>query len=510
MIVSIFSLPYLQEAEECLIYSPFQIYRVQYYFVDSLVTVGILRKLDRTKRPQKFQELLDKLNNTIDHIHTWSLDSPNVVHKYWLLVAERDRVSGEVDPYDICDKYDQAIHIALDNGFLHEYALANELSFHFWLSLKKEHIGKVYLAKAYKAYLNWGATRKADSIASQYPDVMDSNSALSQSERNLNSDTSRGRRDSEQLFEPVDYSLDLENVIISSHIISSTIDMGQLLFNIMKITIETSSAQMGAVIIDDCVEAEYLPSGLLFDSANIRTQCSIPISSWNNGCRAIVSYVADTKETVVLKNAVCSQYESDDYIAVHHCKSILCLPVTQQTELKAIIYVENNLTTDAFSEQRVQVLNILASQMAISLENSKFFLAQLQVAEIQRSRAQEAESYRRKQEDFIDRICHEIRNPLNGIFGNLELLSSSTETIRSRLENLTVSDPSGLRNQLQDMIDILGSIENCVKHQKVITDDVLTLSRLEASQVRLNIQPFRLNELVTSALRMIQRLRISN
>jgi GAF domain-containing protein len=95
------------------------------------------------------------------------------------------------------------------------------------------------------------------------------------------------------------------------------------------------------------------------------------------------------------------------------------MPVTHQNTLKAILYVENNLMSNCFTEERIDTLSILTTQMAISLENSLSFKTRLQaleeLAEVQRVRAHEADLYRKKQEEFIDRICHEIRNPVQGI-----------------------------------------------------------------------------------------------
>jgi PAS domain S-box-containing protein len=51
-------------------------------------------------------------------------------------------------------------------------------------------------------------------------------------------------------------------------------------------------------------------------------------------------------------------------------KSALCTPILNQSKLVAILYLENNLATEAFSPTRLEVLKILSSQAAISLENA--------------------------------------------------------------------------------------------------------------------------------------------
>jgi GAF domain-containing protein len=54
-------------------------------------------------------------------------------------------------------------------------------------------------------------------------------------------------------------------------------------------------------------------------------------------------------------------------------RSVLCLPIVKQTMLVGALYLENNLTPCAFTSDRVAVLELLASQAAISLENASLY-----------------------------------------------------------------------------------------------------------------------------------------
>lgn len=123
----------------------------------------------------------------------------------------------------------------------------------------------------------------------------------------------------------------------------------------------------------------------------------------------------------------------------------------------------------------------------------------------QQQRLEEAENYRRKQTNFIDTLCHELRNPLNGIFGSVALLQEATQA----LSVLTVQQ--GLRNSadletVQAMINQIKenvkAIEQCSQQQKVIVDDVLDLSKLEANKVELNPQPFSLTQQFNTVVQM--------
>ena len=81
-----------------------------------------------------------------------------------------------------------------------------------------------------------------------------------------------------------------------------------------------------------------------------------------------------TRESVVLDDAsVRNLYSDDEYIRQKHPRSVLCLPVVKQTKLVGALYLENNLTPYAFTSSRVAVLELLASQAAISLENARLY-----------------------------------------------------------------------------------------------------------------------------------------
>jgi hypothetical protein len=84
--------------------------------------------------------------------------------------------------------------------------------------------------------------------------------------------------------------------------------------------------------------------------------------------------VARTKETIVVNDATSSgQFTTDPYIVAKQTKSILCTPLLNQGQIKGIVYLENNLTTGAFTDERVELLNILAAQAAISIDNSRLY-----------------------------------------------------------------------------------------------------------------------------------------
>ena len=89
---------------------------------------------------------------------------------------------------------------------------------------------------------------------------------------------------------------------------------------------------------------------------------------------SVLRYVLRTQENVILDDASAeSPFSADPYIRQQNARSILCLPLINQTKLIGMLYLENNLAPRVFAPSRIAVLKVLASQAAISLENSRLY-----------------------------------------------------------------------------------------------------------------------------------------
>jgi serine phosphatase RsbU (regulator of sigma subunit) len=153
--------------------------------------------------------------------------------------------------------------------------------------------------------------------------------------------------------------------------ISGEIVLDKLLGSLMKILIENAGAQAGHLILETEGKLLIEASGEV-DSDNITVLQSIPID--NRLPTAIINYVVRTKETVVLNDAIREgNFTLDPYIKQHQIKSILCTPLLNQGQLGGIVYLENNLTTGAFTPNRLEVLQLLSGQAAISIENARLY-----------------------------------------------------------------------------------------------------------------------------------------
>jgi len=167
--------------------------------------------------------------------------------------------------------------------------------------------------------------------------------------------------------------LDVETVVKASQAISSEMVLPALIEKLVRIAVENSGAERGLLILlrrgEPRIEAEAT-AGLGGIEVVVRQVAVTP----SDLSQSALHYVIRTQESVLLDDASVDNVSSkDEYVRQKRSKSILCLPIVKQTKLVGALYLENNLTAYAFTPERVTVLQLLASQAAISLENANLY-----------------------------------------------------------------------------------------------------------------------------------------
>ena len=167
--------------------------------------------------------------------------------------------------------------------------------------------------------------------------------------------------------------LDVETVVKASQALSTEIVLPKLIETLMRIALEHAGAERGLLILftgeEPRIEAEvYTGHGSV--EVTVRQGAVTP----SDLPQSALHYVMRTRERVVLDDAsVGNLYAEDEYVRQKHARSVLCLPIVKQTKLVGALYLENNLTPRAFTAERIAVLELLASQAAISLENARLY-----------------------------------------------------------------------------------------------------------------------------------------
>ena len=305
-------------------------------------------------------ERLQHLNAVAAHhkqLQVWAENCPeNFENRAALVGAEIARIEGRV--LDAEQLYEQAIHSAQANGFVHNEAIANELAARFYAARGFEDIAHLYWRKARDGYLRWGADGKVRQLEEMYPHLRREEAAPGPTST---------------IATPVEH-LDLATVINVSRAVSSEIVLEKLIHTLMRTAIEQAGAERGLLILprgDELhIQAEATTSGedvtVDLRSAAADSTAALPES--------VVRYVMRTQETVILDDASSQNpFSADHYMVQRRPRSILTLPLINQGKLISILYLENNLTPRVFTPDRITVLKVLASQAAISLENTRLY-----------------------------------------------------------------------------------------------------------------------------------------
>ncbi len=375
-----------------------------FHFYNSLAHLALFPESPKIKK----RYILRKVTKSQKKMKKWAYHAPmNYLHKWQLVEAEKARVLGKGEKAK--GLYDQAIVGAKENLYIQEEALANELAAKFCQTKGEIETARKYMKQARYCYDHWGAKAKVDHLDQNYPELLAED--LKQPREDevmektakadpLKTSTSTGPVKSEQL--------DLASVMKASQVISGEIEIEKLLSRMMRIILENAGAEKGSLILkseeDFFIEAE----GDIHQD-KIQVLQSIPVEDAQQVPGAIIQYVARTKENLVLEDAAQKgDFTTDPYIINHQPKSTLCAPLIHQKNVSGIIYLENNLATGAFTQERLEVLNLLCSQAAISLENANLYKQQQDYAEKLEETVQERTRELKQSLDTIEKTQEQL------------------------------------------------------------------------------------------------------
>ncbi|KYC36964.1 PAS domain S-box protein [Scytonema hofmannii PCC 7110] len=350
---------YLQAALSLLVNSIF-------HFYDSLTQLAIFAEHPNSDKTA----LMNRVNRNQEKMHHWAMHAPmNFQHKYDLIEAEKARVLAQT--VAAMDGYETAIKGARNHGYFQEEALAYELAAKFYLDRGMEEIAQTYITRAYYGYVRWQALTKVKHLAAQYPDFLTTNPTKSKNTTLTFSTSTTHKSESK--------NLDLTSILKASQTLAGEIVLDVLLAKIMRFVLENAGAEKGYLILKEQSQWNIEAVGNMNLDEAVVLQ-SIPMTSVNENSitplisAAIANYVIRTQESVVLHDAAHQgNFTHDPYIIQQQPKSVLCAPLLNQGQLTAILYLENNLTTGAFTPDRLEVLNLLASQAAISIKNAQLY-----------------------------------------------------------------------------------------------------------------------------------------
>lgn len=435
-----------------------------FYFYE---TLSLLATYPASGKAEQ-RAILRKVSTNQRRLKKWARHAPmNCLHKYHLLCAERARVLQQ--PEKARGHYDNAIALAAKHEYRNDEALSLELTARFYFEQDNPRLAAFYLREAYHAYQHWGATAKLHALEVQYPQFfVSTNTAppvLSAHITTPHFSTTASRRGTVG-------ALDYISLTKAFQSLSGEILLDKLLVKLMQVVIENAGAQKGYLILrkrrptQSAEPASLAPTPVsqlwVIEAEAVVNQKTITVLQSQPITEellplALIHYVANTQTRVALHAAAHEgPFVHTLYIETQRPQSILCLPLVNQGQLVGMLYLENALTQGAFTPERIEVLDLLAVQAAVSIENA-YLYAHLEEVVTERTtelsqanRALQSEISERKQVEetlrqqtlelaarneeldaFAHTVAHDLKNPLTIVVGYGELLYNRIHRLKT-------------------------------------------------------------------------------
>jgi PAS domain S-box-containing protein len=307
-------------------------------------------------RPDLPADELGELHAHLAQLREWANACPmTFLDKYALVGAEVARLEGR--ELDAIRLYEQAIRAARDNGFVQNEAVAYERASDFYRTRGFDQFAELYLRNAHYCYRRWGAEGKVRQLDQLHPH-------LRGEKPSLDARSSIGA--------PIEH-LELATVLKVSQAVSGELVLEKLVETLLRTAIEHAGADRGLLVLprggELSIHAEANTSG---SSVMVRLR-EAPLSAADLP-ESVVRYAARTQESVILDDASArNPFSGDEYLRHRRPRSVLCLPLVRQGALVAVLYLENHLASNVFTPARIAVLKLLASEAAMSLDNSRLY-----------------------------------------------------------------------------------------------------------------------------------------
>ncbi|EAR61794.1 diguanylate cyclase domain-containing protein [Neptuniibacter caesariensis] len=327
--------------------------------------------------PEEQDRTLSRLKKDLQRMRHWANNCPdNFLHLQYLMEAE---LACLVKPKEAhLNQYEAAINAAVANGFIRDEAVACERAARHLLDVGMSRGAEGYLRSAHHAYKRWGALRKTEALEKEFPVLQE----LSRGRLDQNEQLGYGGIDSK--------NLDLASVMKASRAISREMIFSRLIQTILDILLENAGAQWGCFVVNDgeqfSVEAQSGSLPVFVDKAATLKVLQLknadqPKSQTESPERGLVtnlpitviSHVLRTSSSLILNDASNDSPFMDDPYMVHQKPgSIFCVPL-QRGNIQGVVYMENNLSTDVFTESRLEVVSLLTDQATVAIENAGLY-----------------------------------------------------------------------------------------------------------------------------------------
>ncbi|WP_233233487.1 AAA family ATPase [Bordetella sp. LUAb4] len=373
-----------------------------------------------------------------DRMERWAALNPLTFRGKLLLIdAELARLRGE--PLAALAHYEQAIQAAELASFPQEQALAHELAAQLCDTHGLRTAAGAHLRAAEARYRRLDAEHKADQVGRAYRECLTLHGA---------------RRDAPGREQEAGWASGLK----AAQALSGEVVMERLLESLMTNIVTYAGAQYGLLVLmgpaGPMVEAS---ARVLHDTVSVHLGSSVPTE--HALPMTVLRSVLRTRQTLTLADATQQAPSLQDLADPPRLlRSVLCLPLQRGGELIGVFYLENNAAPGVFDEAHIEALEVLAPQLAITLqtaqlyerlisENDRRARAEL---DLRNARADLARtSHLTVMGSLAASIAHEVNQPLTAITSSMDAgvrwLKRATPNIEEALDGMEHARQNAMR-----------------------------------------------------------------
>jgi len=474
------------------------------HFYHSLILCATIGRFEGEER-EKYEK---QIAENEKRLRKWGENCPdNYKHKHTLVLAEMARLEGKLA--DALSLYERSADEAVAIGCLQNAAIANELAAQLLIARGHKRAARGYMMEATYLYGRWGATRKVEQLERVYGKTTQRSSLSTLSDSLTLTTEDTGTTSTSELF-------DLLTVLKASQTLSGEIVLSDLLRKMLAILIENAGAEKGALLIENKGEWGIVVDGSLKGGVAVHEARSL--ASATSVCVPVVQYVLKMRENLVMQDARGEGlFTTDKYVLQNQVKSLLCVPINYHNRLSAILYLENNLAIGAFTTDRVTVLQMLSTQVAISIENARLYANLEEYTQLLEQRVQERthelreknreleaknQEILRTQQQLVTQekmaslgtltagVAHEINNPANFVHGSTQNLVRDLSAFQEYLYDLAGDDADpeilgALKNRMEPLFAHTQIILNGTDRIGAIVRDLQSFSRLHEAELKI-------------------------
>lgn len=446
-----------------------------YYFYRALWQFNFMKQPSKNRK--KSHQYVSEIKESLRKFKKWSKLAPHIYeHLYTLLLAENCRMKkldGEALLY-----YDRAIQLAKVNKFPQDVAIIYERAANYYETLKDTTKTSDYITRAIREARRWGAETIAQKWEEQYGQYVQIQ--LQKQEYAL--------------------SFDMITVLEATQSLAKEVRMEDLLQKLLFSLLKQANATSGYFIRS---QNDRLYAQAMAQAEDMQFQYYNPPAELTSHIKVLAEFTLQSNEPVIIsntfKNSLFTHMKMD-------AKSILCLPVHHKGEIKALLYLENTLLQNAFNSTQVELLTMISTQIAVSIENAEIYqdleqrvenrtkeLGEMNLHLKEANEKLEMNELERKK--LLHSISHELRSPITSSLGYIEAI----------LDGLVATEDER-RHYLMRSKDRLLSLN-------ILIQDLFDLAKLEAGRLeysysKVHVQKF-YEQLAVSYAEDVQRANLT-